>query len=107
MRISVWSSDVCSSDLRCPVIVIVNTGGEEQAVQQTLRSDSGNGRARGAESPSRPTPGQSIILIALYALAAIPSLRRNRPPAALGPYAPAQALSAAPSPPVLERTQAL
>src|SRR3546814_9899775 len=95
MRISDWSSDGCSSDLRCPVIVIVNTGGEEQAGQQTLRSDSGNGRARGAESPSRPTPGQSIILIALYALAAMLSLRGNRPPAALGHDAPAAAFSAA------------
>ena len=72
-------------------------------MQQTLRSDGGNGRARDAESPSRPMPGQSIILIAFFALAAMLSMRGNRPPAALGHDAPTAAFSAARAREVLAR----
>ncbi|MGH8084963.1 MAG: M20/M25/M40 family metallo-hydrolase [Lysobacter sp.] len=73
-------------------------------MQQTLRNDSGNdGRAGGRESQSRPMPVQSIILIALFALAAMLSLRGNRPPAALGLDAPAAVFSAARAHEVLAR----
>src|SRR3546814_5443279 len=43
MRISDWSSDVCSSDLRCPGAVVAAAGGlpDRRAVDAGLTADAG------------------------------------------------------------------